>query len=455
MPTLENASVFQGIQLGAESLSTPGTAVSASKRLRGLGITKLTPKPNIKGFRPYGSKADSVVLLGKEMSVGAYEGILDPRSFLYVLASCCANPVISTPTGATNTRRWVFTMLNDTPDALRTYTMEKGSDAGATRFPNGIFNSLALMTDQDGNKINGNIVAGYETEGLEIYGNEVQTITVDGTGGTFTVTFGGQTTAATAFNATAAVLQANLEALSTIGSGNILVTGGPGAAGGGTAYRLQFIGTLRGTNVAACTTGVGSLTGGAGTATVVTATGGATVTDVNAEPLSSKPVWVLMNDTFATLPTSPNGGSPNLLVTGSGDASQLTRLLGFKVAIPDRKVPLFTVDGSQSGPTAYIEKALGEGLTAQLEVMQNTDAETLMTKLRAGTKRYLRASYQGSLIETNFYHGIQIDMAGRFRDTDRGDKNDVYAGTYDFDLEYDSTLGAAIKITVDTDVTAL
>lgn len=58
----------------------------------------------------------------------------------------------------------------------------------------------------------------------EIKGNnEVQTVTIDATGGTFTTTFGGQTTSAVAYNASAATYQAALEALSTIGSGNVSV----------------------------------------------------------------------------------------------------------------------------------------------------------------------------------------------------------------------------------------
>jgi hypothetical protein len=106
--------------------------------------------------------------------------------------------------------------------------------------------------------------------------NEIQTITVDATGGTFTVTFGGQTTIASAFDIAAATLQANLEALSTIGSGNITVTGGPGAAGGGTPYTLTFIGTLGYQNVAEVTASGASLSGGAMTATPATGTGGST-----------------------------------------------------------------------------------------------------------------------------------------------------------------------------------
>src|SRR5262249_41925037 len=52
--------------------------------------------------------------------------------------------------------------------------------------------------------------------------DEVQTVTLTGnpTGGTFTLTFSGQTTAAIAYNASAATVQSALQALSSIGSGN-------------------------------------------------------------------------------------------------------------------------------------------------------------------------------------------------------------------------------------------
>jgi hypothetical protein len=60
--------------------------------------------------------------------------------------------------------------------------------------------------------------------GEVIGNNEVQTLTIDATGGTFTATFSGQTTAALAYNLRASALQAALEALSSIGSGNVKVT---------------------------------------------------------------------------------------------------------------------------------------------------------------------------------------------------------------------------------------
>lgn len=90
--------------------------------------------------------------------------------------------------------------------------------------------------------------------------DEVQTVTITGTptGGTFTLTFDGDTTANIAYNATAAALRAALEALDSIGEGNVVVTGGPGP---GTPYVVTFKNALGGQDVELMTKDT-ALTGG-------------------------------------------------------------------------------------------------------------------------------------------------------------------------------------------------
>lgn len=101
--------------------------------------------------------------------------------------------------------------------------------------------------------------------------NETVTLTIDATGGDYTVSYGGQTTAAIAEAATAATLETALEGLSSIGAGNVLVSG---SAGG--PYTIEFVEDLRHANATAITTNAAGLTGGAGTAVVaVTAQGAA------------------------------------------------------------------------------------------------------------------------------------------------------------------------------------
>ena len=89
--------------------------------------------------------------------------------------------------------------------------------------------------------------------------NEVQVITLANapTGGTFTLTYSGQTTSAIAYDASAATVDAALEALSNIGAGDVAVTG---AAGG--PWTVTFGTALAGTNVPEMTGSGALLTGG-------------------------------------------------------------------------------------------------------------------------------------------------------------------------------------------------
>lgn len=73
----------------------------------------------------------------------------------------------------------------------------------------------------------------------------------------FTITFDGQTTGPLTHTSTAADVQSALEALSTIGSGNISVfrdASNPGAI----EYQITFVGTLQATNVSQLTTNTGA-----------------------------------------------------------------------------------------------------------------------------------------------------------------------------------------------------
>jgi hypothetical protein len=91
--------------------------------------------------------------------------------------------------------------------------------------------------------------------------NERQSVTITGTptGGTFVLRFGGQDTSALDWNCTYSQMQSALEALSSIGSGNVVVTGGPGP---GTAFAVEFHGTMAYASQALITLQTNSLTGG-------------------------------------------------------------------------------------------------------------------------------------------------------------------------------------------------
>lgn len=140
-------------------------------------------------------------------------------------------------------------------------------------------------------------------------------IAVDATGGTFTISVDGETTSALAYNASAAAVEAALEALSTVDEAS--VSGGPGDAGGTTPYTVQIVEPA---GASAPTTGAGSLTGG-GASAVVTAS-------------SLTPTGVLDNDVEFVNGTSGSDEAANMLFFGCiFDASALIGYAGNEAAV--------------------------------------------------------------------------------------------------------------------------
>lgn len=94
----------------------------------------------------------------------------------------------------------------------------------------------------------------------------VQVVRLTGSpaGGTFTLTFGGQTTSGIASNASASAVQSALAGLSSVGTGNVVVTA---AAGGG--WEVRFAGSLGGHWQAKLTASGSGLTGGTSPAVAV------------------------------------------------------------------------------------------------------------------------------------------------------------------------------------------
>lgn len=157
-----------------------------------------------------------------------------------------------------------------------TITLDLSKFTAGTHFPNGFLPAGIVL---------GKVTA---TSRYGPYGglsSEVQTITVDATAGTYTITFDGETTAAIAFDALAATVQAALELLSNVQPGDIVVTGGVGASGGGTPYTLTFGGQYLGVNVPTVIVADVNLSGGGDSVVAAVGTaGGSTVSDGRETP---------------------------------------------------------------------------------------------------------------------------------------------------------------------------
>lgn len=106
-------------------------------------------------------------------------------------------------------------------------------------------NNRIQVFDEDGNFLEAwgfDVVAsGVDDEPLV---DEVQRITIKASAGTFTLTYGGNTTPALPFNATAAEVEAAVNGLASIssGGGSVDVTGGPGDPTGANPFVVTFNG---------------------------------------------------------------------------------------------------------------------------------------------------------------------------------------------------------------------
>lgn len=125
------------------------------------------------------------------------------------------------------------------------------------------------MSDSPTTVLDTPVVVDSESGGI----NEVQSVKVDGTGGTFQLGIEGDLTAKLAFNVSPANLAAALEDLPAIPEGSITVTGGVGNSGGTNPYFVTFEGELSGENVDLLAD-ADELTGGGADVTVTVVTAG-------------------------------------------------------------------------------------------------------------------------------------------------------------------------------------
>lgn len=203
--------------------------------------------------------------------------------------------------------------------------------------------------------------------------NEKVTITIDATGGTFTITFGAQTTGALAYNASADTVEAALEGLSSIGNGNIQVSLA------GSVYTLEFVEDLRYTDVGAVTTNAASLTGGGTSATVAVlqagvSSGEVTLGDGTVIPAGEKyilPGTILSKITasgkYGPANTNASDGREGVAASQRGRSFILDRLLRYSESNSDHIGEVF--DGGQVYRARLQVDGTYQPTTAQLLTM--------------------------------------------------------------------------------------
>lgn len=229
-----------------------------------------------------------------------------------------------------------------------------------------------------------------------------------------------------AWNAAASVVQSALEALPSIGSGNILVTKSE------LVYTLEFIGDLAQQNVEQVTTDPTNLTGGAGTAAVATTVAGTAPTELACIPVSPVSVEVYVADSLEAL------GDPG---------TKLLNLDEVVFGLSDRFTRRTTLNRSESSFKSTVEKRFN--FDVSIDVGKDDQSASMLDDLRSVATRWCRIDCEEvAEIEAGFPYKLHITFPFKYQDIEEGEKDDMEVSKYPMLPIHDSDFGGCVKFEV-------
>lgn len=426
----------ESLQLLIAPETVIGVPAPANKKLTTLGIS-FDANDVSQFFRPRGKKHRTSGVRHRQWAVGSYEGGLDYNELAYVLDSLygAATPTTLGASGGYE-RTWLSSNLPVTP---KSFTVKEGDTTAAEQVAGLLLTSLEMAVDTQQATISGNIIGSAIAKNVSPVGStadEVQSLTMTGspTGGTFTLTFGAQTTAAIPYNCTAAEVQAAIEALSNFEVGDVLVFGGPFPT---KVIYIFFQGQYKETNVAMFTD-TESLTGGTSPTVTeaVILSGASAFSTIARQPIGMTQWDIFTSDTLGGLDTLSN---------------KTCRGLEFNLSVPDKLEPTFALCTDYPSIYDYVETNQ-EGLVSRITVRNETDMIALAAAWDVTTKptKYVRFQAKGALIGSNagtpVYYLLQIDFAAQVESVrDRRNIQTIYAKDFNLQLVDDDTLGGAVR----------
>lgn len=177
-------------------------------------------------------------------------------------------------------------------------------------------------------------------DGYDPTDNEIQSIAVNATGGTFPITWNAQTVTGVDWNATAAAVKTKLESLSNVDVGDIVTAGGPLATA---PVTVEFNGQYKNTDVPLMTSTSSGLTGGTHTASFATTR----AVELEYDP-DDDTTWALgvvataSVDTDGEAVTGSVKTAVDVLFNGNGTTVEPIRERGWKAPVID---PTYTTIG--------------------------------------------------------------------------------------------------------------
>lgn len=425
----------QGIETRLVREATLGTTPGSPtwKRVNGFGVM-LGAQVEIDPYAPPGALIPTIPLVNDDYSVADFEGRVDFNSLVYIFASLFGQPTITALGGAPAAYQWDWSWGGRRPNRPVSYSVHNGFAESSDLAVGVVFNSLEIGGGRaDGFDVSGSgfgraITSGNAQGGIV---NEVQTITVSGTvsGGTFTITVveTNETTAAIAYNANAATIQAALELLTSIEPGDITVAGGPIQT---TPATLTYGGIYAGRNIAQITVDSSLLTGGGTYVPTTTTPGADNAVDVTPVPAGAVLGNVYLDTTWAGL-----GGS------------QLLHCYNMDLTIDDRMSRVRPINKSKSSDT-QIDIGKQEH-TCVLTLGRNAVADTQLARLRAGTFVFPRIEWEGDTISGANKYLLQFDLSTFYGEIGMPDDTDnVSTKEFTAQLAIDPVSQNAIAIKV-------
>lgn len=438
------AAVDTILQIGVEH--DYGVRMAATRRLPGVNIS-LNPQAEFQLFRARGFNIPTTSVPQKLWANGTWNGVADYNQVIYPLSGLIgligAGP--TTPGGATNARSWLFAPVSSGADANpKSFTIEEG-DSDAVQVGEGLkFSSFGLEWTNDASNMNGNLFARFplDQQTLTTLTDEEQQIAESGsvTAGTFTITYSGQTTAAIAFDATAAQIQTALEALSNLVPGDVVVSGGPIQT---TPVVIVFQGTLKGTNVAQVTIDSTGLTGGTYVPSTLIA-GGAAISTIPQSPVSRMHVDIFVNDTFGALGTT-----------------KATQAYAGDFTIGDKVQPFWALNTDYDSFQSTVR--IAADVNCSFSTPHNAQSRALYNAVKNNPWKWIRLLATGNEIDVGINNEkIRIDVAAKFGNPEKQeDANGVFGYKFNFNSLHNADFisqhpaGAAYEIEIVNSRTAL
>lgn len=411
--------------------TTKGTKRATSRRMM-AAVAEFTPVLTQEAFRAQGDAVDTIFPVVHEKADGSLSGKACFNEIGWLLSSLISKPVTTTATTGVFDHEFVHSMSG--LDDPHSFSFEIGdTNVRAHSVLYALLTSFSLGgPSKQTPAMSGAFMAKGFADGITLTAgaNEVQTLTISGTptGGTYTLRYKGVSTAPLAHNALAAAIQTALQGLSSVGAGNLLVSGtGPFVITAAGAFAGQELERIQVTH---------ALTGGTtpSAAIVKTTKGG----------YSMHPVVPLLGNPEVFASTSFEGLS----------AGKLTKVSSSTFKADGRWNAATYQNGTLTWDEHY-EDAAASKFGLDLRLQADSSGMAYLPRARSQEQVYVRNLWLGPEISPGFRHSLDIVISAKVSNVESfGDDEGIYGFGYSFGAARDNALGWSVKVVLRNSVSS-